>query len=355
MTENLPAKRETAQQSVAKMTDVIMEIDSIVEECLPATTSKEQGFKEALVLAHGVRQLRDIFKDKNIEQIVMAMKDTPLGFMTDRSPAAVAKKQDLRAYTYNEIKECAIEALLKGYRLTGNEFNIIANRFYAAKNGKHRKITEAEGISNFQITTTSPAYETEIRTQYGKPQTVQFAKVQCYASWKQNGQQCYLGRKGESGTPEDTLIFKIKVNNMMGDDAIVGKALSKLFSRVLLRLFGRLEPEATDFVEGDIIEGEPNPEAEAIEALKSVIKPKREEETESPQKEEKEPEKSARVFIVCPKLKSGGRRSTEVCEKKCPEKCPDYYEATGETPPSMKEPKKEEPGNEENKTKFDMF
>ena len=47
------------------------------------------------------------------------------------------------------------------------------------------------------------------------------------------------------------------------------------------------------------------------------------------EEKEKPPIKTrSRIYVVCPKLRSGGRRATEVCEKKCPEeKCANYYEA----------------------------
>lgn len=224
-------------------------IDTIVNECLPVAVQESQNFVQALTLANGIKELRQIFlDDPNIKETVEAMQNTHLGFMTDRTPAAIRKAErdgkKLKPYRYEDVAEVCIEGMLKGYRLTNNEFNIIAKRFYAAKNGKFRRIQEFDGVTDFQFTTTTPTYEP--KAQDGR----NYAKVQGYASWHMAGTLVTLG---SSASAEDRLIFKIRVNNFMGEDAIVGKALSKLFSRVLMRLEGKIMPESTDIIEGDDI------------------------------------------------------------------------------------------------------
>jgi len=247
MTKELTVK--PAQEIVA----VGNRIDEIVNECLPVATQESQNFVQALTLANGIKALRQIFlHDPHIKETVESMQNTPLGFMTDRTPAAIwqskqpGSKKELKPYRYEEVAEVCIEAMLQGYRITNNEFNMLVGRFYPAKNGKFRRIQETEGVTDFQFTTTSPAYESERGG-------VQYAKVQCFASWKKDGQ---LATLGSSTGAEDKLVFKIRVNRAMGEDAIVGKALSKLFSRVLMRLEGKIMPEATDVSEEDVFEGE---------------------------------------------------------------------------------------------------
>ena len=242
-------------------------IDEIVNECLPVAAQENQNFVQALTLANGIKALRQIFlNDPHIKETIQAMQNTHLGFMTDRTPAAIYKarqgSKELKPYRYEETVEVCIEAMLKGYRMTNNEFNMLVGRFYAAKNGKFRRIQECEGVTDFQFTTTSPAYEP---IQGG----VQYAKVQGFASWRKDGQ---LATLGSSTAAEDKLIFKIRVNKQMGEDAIVGKALSKLFSRVLMRLEGKIMPEATDVSEEDIVEGEI--ETETTSDLADKIKEK---------------------------------------------------------------------------------
>ncbi len=246
-----------SKNAVATIDQATKEIDTVVEECLPITSQQTQSFGQALVLAKGVKTLRNLFLTPEIKETVESMANTPLGFMTDRSPAAIesSKRTDLQPYTYDEIKECCIEAMLKGYRITNNEFNIIASRFYPAKDGKYRKIIEDERVSNFKFTHTPPLFCVEDRIEYGKPKQIQIAKVQCYASWHQDGGEVKLGYG------EDKLVFKIKVNAFMGDDGVVGKALSKLFSRVLMRLEGRMVPDS-DIDDSQTVDVSPGKETE---------------------------------------------------------------------------------------------
>ena len=189
-------KELTIKESIKDLSPTTDKIDLIIKECMPITQAQEQGMSEALVLAKGMKLLRDIFyNDKNIKATIESMKDTKLGFLTDRSLTAIKKShgygKKLEAYSYNEIAECCIEALMKGYRLTDNEFNIIAGNFYAAKNGKYRKIIETEGLTNFSFANSSPVFRTEKRLKNGKPIDIQYAEVQCYASWQINGKTQY--------------------------------------------------------------------------------------------------------------------------------------------------------------------
>jgi hypothetical protein len=226
--------------ALAKLEEVGKEIDRVIESCLPFANNELKTFSASLTLAEGVGTLREIFlKHPGIKKTIQSMQDTKLGFLTDRNPKALAyaraQGKKTEPYSYEEVVECAIEGLLKGYRLTNNEFNIISGGFYEAKNGKYRKIIEHPEVTNFQFTNTSPLYVSE-----------KLAKVQVFASWVQGGQIRTLGTSDKEKGKEDTLIFTIKVNSGMGDDAVVGKALSKLFTRVLMRITGRVISEATE-------------------------------------------------------------------------------------------------------------
>lgn len=225
------------KKDVAKKEALPARIDAIVESCGGIVQGMDKTFMESMNLAHGIQQLRAIFEEPEIKSCVEAMKDTKLGFLTDRPPGT---KQT--PYPYEKIKECLIEGMLKGARLTGNEINIIAGGYYAAKAGKFRRINENPDIVNFQYTLGTPQYEIgQIVDTDGDPKTIQYAKVKCAAKWSQNGSKVDLG-----ADEDDPCIIKVRVNRMMGEDAVVGKAESKLFSRVLTRITGRVEPESED-------------------------------------------------------------------------------------------------------------
>ena len=131
------------EKSLVATEEISKEIDKIVLDCSKFSGMQIEGFSDSLALAAGIKRLREIFLHPGIKEVVEAMQDTRLGFLTDRSPAAIARaKKDnktLYPYTYAQVSECCIEAMLKGFRISNNEFNIIAYGFYAAKNGKYRK------------------------------------------------------------------------------------------------------------------------------------------------------------------------------------------------------------------------
>jgi len=249
-------KKKDESKELAKLESVGLQIDGIIEKCVPMVLSKNPSFNEALVLADGISQLREIMlKDEGIKKTVSSMQDTKLGFLTDRSPKSIeaAKKKNPKyapaPYTYEVITECLIEGMLNGLRITGNEINIISGGFYAAKNGKYRMIVEHPDVTDFDFTTTSPMFSKE--TRFGQAHDV--AKVQCFANWKQEGQLRSMGISSKDGGKEDKLIFTIPCWQSTGDDAILGKAISKLFSRVLLRINGKILPESTDVTEAALI------------------------------------------------------------------------------------------------------
>jgi len=287
MTDQIEQEKNlTTIQPKQEIVAVGNQIDVIVNECLPVATQDSQNFVQALTLANGIKELRRIFlTDKNIKETVQAMQNTHLGFMTDRTPLAIWKSEQgsgkkLKPYRYEDVAEVCIEAMLKGYRITNNEFNMLVGRFYAAKNGKFRRIQEYPGVTDFQFTTTSPSYEP---VQSG----VQYAKVQGFASWRKDGQ---LATLGSSAVSEDKLVFKIRVNKMMGEDAIVGKALSKLFSRVLMRLEGKIMPESTDVSDDDVVDAEFDA-SDLSEKIKKSQKVEEKEPTKIYEPKPNEPEK----------------------------------------------------------------
>lgn len=146
---------------------------------------------------------------------IMNLMDTDLGFRTDRDPKQINQKtnQPNIPYHVDVVRDVVIEAKLRGFHTIGNEFNIIAGRMYAAKNGFRRKLTDGKsfpGLTNF-------------RDSYEVPRLVgdKGALIKCKASWTLNG-------KPDAAEFE----FAIKVNSFMGSDAIVGKAERKLCKRV---------------------------------------------------------------------------------------------------------------------------
>jgi hypothetical protein len=188
---------------------------------------KQAGsFEREIQLALAMSDLRAMLSPE-IMAPVMELMNTDLGFRTDRDPKVTPRDKDnnpTRPYSVEVVRDVVIEAKLRGFHVAGNEFNIISGRFYAAKNGFRRKLTDGKtfaGLANF-------------RDHYEVPRTVgdRGAIVKCRAEWTLNGVKDSL----ECDVP-------VKVNSFMGADAILGKAERKLLKRVVDRLSGVTTPE----------------------------------------------------------------------------------------------------------------
>jgi hypothetical protein len=231
------------EQALAKMNATGKQISSIIEECLPATTGNAVDFIGSLVIAKGVHDLKTIFlQSPEIQRVVMSMCNNRLGFLTDRTPAIVARNQrngkyPQKLYSYQELVDPLIEGLLKGYRINNNEINIIAGQFYAAKNGNYRLIMEYPGLANFAYNNAPAVYTSDHKS----------ARVKVWATWRLNDVTQSIGVEAN-----DELVLAIRVNFGMGDDAVLGKAHAKLFKRVLERLSGQVVPESSDV---DVVNG----------------------------------------------------------------------------------------------------
>lgn len=194
-----------------------------------------KSFKRANLII----QLQSFFDKPDIKKMIVAMQDKQVGFVTDRDSIAIWKskkaaekdnrKKVLEAYKWPVVRDCCIEALLSGYHLDGNEFNILVNKMYPAKNGIYRKIVSTEGVTDFKYNL-SPA-----RFEQGK------AKVQAYATWKKEGVKQSIGI-GEG--PEDKCFILVKTDAYSNDDSVAGKAARKLFARILPRLGGEITAES---------------------------------------------------------------------------------------------------------------
>lgn len=185
---------------------------------------KEAGsFAAELAVAQAMADMRAALTPE-VMQPIMALMNTDLGFRTDRDPKVTPKDKEgnpMTPYSVDVVRECFIESKLRGFHTVGNEWNIIAARFYACKNGLRRKVTTWQGVTDFKDT-------------YEVPRIVgdKGAIVKCRASWKKDG----IADSIECEIP-------VRVNAYMGADAVLGKAERKLVKRVHDRLSGIITPE----------------------------------------------------------------------------------------------------------------
>jgi hypothetical protein len=176
----------------------------------------------ALNLAAAVQDLRELFSRPEIQSRIQALQDTPLGFRTDRDPRIKNRKtgQANTPYPYDVVQEAAIEGMLRGLQLVGNQFNIISGRFYCTKEGFEALIKKLDFVTDF-------------RPSIGVPQTkAGGALVECTATWLQNGKEQAL-----------TAVIPVKGDDYSGADQLIGKASRKFLRRCYEVMSGNSMPE----------------------------------------------------------------------------------------------------------------
>lgn len=180
------------------------------------------GFSTSLKLASAMGQLKAMLTPEVMVPI-MDLQGSALGFRTDKDKDG--------GYQIGVVRETLIEAVLKGFRPTGNEFNIIGGRFYAARDGFER-IFRDMGKSG-QLT--------NLRLQPGIPKTTgDGAIVEYAATWT------FKNSAGDSINDELKLSLPIRVNSGQGPDAVLGKAKRKMLAAIYSRITG------TEITDGDI-------------------------------------------------------------------------------------------------------
>lgn len=210
-------------------TDTASAIEQATASAVTAFNGATDGgsIVAALNLAAAVQDLRDLFSRPEILSRIQALQDTPLGFRTDRDPKIKNKKtgQPNIPYSYDVVQEAAIEAMLRGLQLVGNQFNIISGRFYCTKEGFEALIKKLDFVADF-------------RPSIGVPQTKSGgALIECSATWLQNGKQQSL-----------SATIPVKGDDYSSADQLIGKASRKFLRRCYEVMSGNSMPE------GDVIE-----------------------------------------------------------------------------------------------------
>jgi hypothetical protein len=210
---------------LAKITP-FQKLDTIANQALVVTNQARGGFEAAFYTAQTMNELRASISSEMIKEVFVPLQNSALGFRTDNAAG----------YPVEVVKDCIIEAALRGVRPVGNQFNIISGRCYITKEGYEYKLKNLQGLAN-------------LKTDYSVPKMLNGgAVVDCKATWTYQG-------KEDSKTAE----IPIRVNNGMGVDAILGKAARKFLKRVWEQITGCNEPD------GDVEDAEPIKPAKVTE------------------------------------------------------------------------------------------
>lgn len=202
---------------VLKNRDGIRAIAVQVKDYNAAIVACTDEFEKGMLLAEGMDVLRKALTPQMMGSI-MAIQGSALGFRTDKDKDG--------GYDVETVRDCTIEAWLRGFYHVNNEFNIIAGRFYGAKAGFERKVKQFPGLTDLDIYKGTP--ETQGTTAF----------ITAAARWKLNGISDSITFEKQSLASGQVIDLRVpvRVNSGMIVDAILGKADRKIFYAIYNRL-----------------------------------------------------------------------------------------------------------------------
>jgi hypothetical protein len=225
----------------------ITKIDAIAARCSPAKLAKLPAVFQTVVLAKAMRDLRIAMTKEIVDTVFMPLQGSRLGFRTDKDKDG--------GYGWEVVRDVLIEAMTRGLRPINNEFNIIAEGFYAAQTGLERLVREYPGISGLEFAIGVPVPDDKKGCQL----------VSYHASWWLYGERGELVCDVVPATkPDGTPILRsdntnvlvdnripVRMNAGQGPDAVQGKAKRKGFARILEKLTGMKvnDGDAADVIE----------------------------------------------------------------------------------------------------------
>lgn len=201
-------------------------IEAAIQGCGVSAIADLSHIKQAVRMAQGLRALRAALTDDFVREVLMPLQSSKLGFLTDKDRDDNGGPGP--GYPISVVRDCVTVAMIHGFNVVGNEFNIIAAGFYGTQAGFDRKVREFPGLSHFVEQPGVPVMHQE-----------KGALVPYVASWRINGKPdniaCVYTKDGDSVFDNR---IPVTVNKRMGVDAIIGKARRKLLFRIYQRLNG---------------------------------------------------------------------------------------------------------------------
>jgi hypothetical protein len=215
----------------------IQALDAVISQCSLQHMDGATQFEAMFKMAAGMRELRSLITEDAMKD-VMQLQNTSLGFRTDKAQGG---------YGVDVVKDCVIEASLRGLRPVGNEFNIISGRLYVTKEGLSRLVREYPGVTDLRLSPAVPVMRNG------------GAIVLYKATWNLDGKTQSLERE-----------FPVRVNSGMGADAIIGKATRKMLAAIYGQLTGS-EHALPEGEVGDVIDGDAMPTRTATSGVTDML------------------------------------------------------------------------------------
>lgn len=268
------AKKTSDQLAVRKRDAEVLaqakeEIEEALDMCKPDVLALEKSpIGKAMALASGMTALRAAMTDQVVEQLFMPLQGSALGFTTDRDHQG-------QKYPVAVVRDVLIEGMIKGLRPVNNEITIISGRCYGAKNGMCRMVREDPRIR-------------DLRLEFGAPTIAgDEARVSVIGSYKFNGEPIKINRTKrvlDDGAAFDSRIV-VRVNKGMGADAVLGKALRKMYHAIYEAHLGQDElyvntaDEDSIEVQAEVVS---EPEEPRLPQPKAETQPKRQTSQDAP-------------------------------------------------------------------------
>lgn len=220
----------------AEALERMKKIDGVVTSALRETIKhRDSPFAVAAIQANAVSMLRaQLTEDLMVGFSKLA--NSKLGFLTDRP-----NKRQEYPYSPAELRDCLIEALLRGVMPTGNQFNVLGGNCYITSEGWQHLVRRLPGVTGVDCVA------------LGDPEVKGgTAAVSMRLIWYEDGKRD-THVFGDSKTEGDTRL-RVRVNAGMGLDAILGKAKARAFKWLHTNITG----QSYDSVDDVAVETEPH-------------------------------------------------------------------------------------------------
>lgn len=206
-----------------------------------ATVRKDTLSAVQAAQAAGDTVLRDLTIAYGLKAMREAMTPEAVGVIAGLGGTSLGWRHDLESkggsYPPDVIRDCAIEALLRGLSLTGNNWNIIAARCYVTREGYSALLANYPGLMDLEIEIGLP----EDGRPWGKQEMVFVtAAARCKVQGKPVSVEC---RKSEG------FDGRLAVKTFSGEiDNAKGKAQRRLLKLLYERITGSTIDEPDDGV-----------------------------------------------------------------------------------------------------------
>jgi len=207
----------TADESAA-----LRVLDEVEQNCtLQVISTLSSQAERSIMLAKAIIKAESALEP--FRPTIESLKNTPLGFLLDKP----------EQYDWPILRRICAEAMLRGSRITGNEFNGIAKKCYLTQAYFVRRCREWPGVNISQ----------EI---FGIPRTLNGQTVVDYKIvYNRDGVEEFYSREGNQA-------IAVRVNDGMGADAIIGKAKRKAYAGLLEQLIMRSGETWSPGTDGEI-------------------------------------------------------------------------------------------------------